>query len=73
MYAVAGDPGPCIQRYGNDLYLCSNSNVNTESWSNLGYFYKLPGYEYGDTQASEFLAGSCSLRTVEIEMYIKKK
>ena len=64
--------GSWIQQYGHDLYLSSNSNVITESWSNLGFAYKHPSYVYDSTQAGEFLPGSEFFKTLEIEMYIKQ-
>ena len=52
-FAVCGHSDPWIQQYGLDLYLCSNSNVNTRSSTNLGYAYKHTSYDWGSTQAKE--------------------
>ena len=68
--SVCGDPGPLIQQYGHDLYLYPNSNVNTGSSSYLGWAYKHPSYDWGSTQAKEFMAGSYNFKTLDIEIYI---
>ena len=73
-YAVYGNPCPWIQGYGSgtDLALCSNSNVNNFSQSNLGFSYIHPSYAKASTHSNEFLAGSFNFKTIEIEMYIKQ-
>eukprot|EP01080_Neovahlkampfia_damariscottae_P010858 gene10858-3477_t len=58
---------------GHDLYIYTNSNSNTSSYSNFGYNYdsNVIG-SYGSTQAQNFLAGSYNFQTVEIEVYSQK-
>jgi hypothetical protein len=44
-----------------------------KSWSNLGYSYKHPQYEYKTYEARTFLAGSCEFQLDEIEVYKKEE
>ena len=54
---------------GNDLYICSNPQVNQSS-SNFGHTYQLPtGYVYGNEQAKNLLAGQYRFLTTEIEVF----
>ena len=39
------------------------------SWSDLGYSYSHPQYEYGTKEAKTFLAGSRDFQLDEIEVY----
>ena len=46
----------CISSYGpkfglNDIFISSNSNTNTQSFSNLGICYQHPQYDYGTNEA----------------------
>ena len=44
---------------GYDLYIYNDCNINTSSYSNLGYSYELPnGYAYGSNEAKNYFAGS---------------
>jgi hypothetical protein len=57
---------------GHDLYVVSNSNTTTGSYSNFGYNFdsaKVIGHAYGSTQAQAFLAGSYNFQTLDIEVY----
>jgi len=56
---------------GADLYICNNSNVSNESYSNLGGSYSHPDFTYGMNEAQSFLAGSYNFQTTEIEVYSK--
>ena len=56
---------------GADIYICSNSNVNNGSYSNLGKSYKHPDYAFESNEAKGFLAETCQFRTIEIEVYTK--
>ena len=75
--AIYDQSTPWMQVYGFnngngvDLALYSNSNVNSQSFSNLGNSYKHPVYTLGSTQAKEFMAGTFNFKTLEIEMYCK--
>ena len=57
---------------GDDIYICSNSNTNTNSCSHLGYTYNHPLYDYGTNEANSFLAGSYQFQLSEIEVYQKE-
>ena len=65
-----------------DLYISDSSNVNTQSYSNLGSNFQLPNFllnltnatnssasTTGNKTSSSFLAGSNSFMTLEIEVY----
>ena len=54
---------------GHDLYIFSDSNTNTTSYSNLGFTYQHPNYQYKSAQAKSFLAGSYKFSTSEIEVF----
>eukprot|EP01080_Neovahlkampfia_damariscottae_P008315 gene8315-139_t len=56
---------------GHDLYIVSNSNSTTGSYSNFGYNFdtKNIGMAYGSSQVQSFLAGSYNFQTSEIEVY----
>jgi hypothetical protein len=54
---------------GHDLYILSDSNINSGSYSNLGYSYGVPGMTYGTTQIQSVMAGSYQFQTSEIEVY----
>ena len=56
---------------GHDLRIYSNSNLNQDSYSNLGHTYQSNGYVYGSTQAKNLLAGSYNFQSLEIEVYEK--
>ena len=44
--------------FANDIQIYSNSNTNTNSFSDLGRTYTHPQYAYGLNEAQSFLAGS---------------
>ena len=70
--AAGGAKHTFIQMYGaDDLMLYADSNVNTDSLSNLGICYRHPNYAFGSTQVQEF-SGSKFFKTIEIEMYCKQ-
>ena len=57
---------------GSDLQLSDNCNVNTYSYSNLGYTYKLPaGYVYYSDQAHSLLAGTYKFEVDEYEVFFQ--
>ena len=61
--------GPTFGR-GYDLYISDNCHVNTISYSNLGYTYKLPtGYVYSTYQAQHLLAGKYHFQVDEYEVF----
>lgn len=64
------DYGPTFGA-GHDINIRSNSNINKHSYSNLGYSYMHPMFNFGSNEAKEFLAGSFNFRTVEIEVYCR--
>lgn len=56
---------------GQDLYIADCANANTNSFSNLGYSYKHPKYEYQSVEAKKFLAGEHNFQVEEIEVFQK--
>jgi hypothetical protein len=56
---------------GHDVFIDSNANANTSSYSNLGDAYKHPQYAKGTYQAKSFLAGFFQFQLSEIEVYQK--
>ena len=55
---------------GNDLRISDNCHVNTNSYSKLGYTYKLPtGYVYDTDQAKRLLAGTYYFKVDEYEVF----
>lgn len=60
-------------RFGNghDIFIISDSNTNTNSYSNLGRSYVHSAYAEGSNEAKSFLAGSYQFQTAEIEVYQK--
>ncbi len=75
-HAILGYPSSCLQRYSSfgrrDLVLWEHSNINTNSYSDLGSSYKHPKYPLGSAEAMSFLAGTHQFKTSEIEMYSKQ-
>eukprot|EP00347_Sterkiella_histriomuscorum_P006977 403350719 len=58
---------------GHDLYLSSNCNQNSSSYSDLGHTYKPPeGINQGADQAKTYLAGQYNFKVIEIEVYQAK-
>ena len=65
-------------RFGNDICIASNSNVNEESYSNFGHSYhacpliiRNNRYKPGTKKARSLLAGSYHFMTSEIEVFAK--
>lgn len=54
---------------GNDFAICSDSNLNAISYSNLGICYKHPNYKAETNEAKSFLAGSFRFQITEIEVF----
>ena len=55
---------------GFDLLIYDNCHMNTNSYSNLGYTYKLPtGYVYNTDQAKRLLAGTRNFKVDEYEVF----
>lgn len=52
-----------------DIKIASYSNANKESYSDFGYTYKHPDYQYGTEKANKILAGSFYFKTTEIEVF----
>ena len=60
--------------YGPVISIHNNSNMNTNSFSNLGVtgsVYKHPEYAENSAEAKSFLAGSEKFKVLEIEVYMK--
>lgn len=54
-----------------DLFIADQSNMNQNSFSNLGQSYRLPmSFAYGSAAAQSFLAGSFYFQVNEIEVYL---
>jgi BTB/POZ domain-containing protein KCTD9 len=67
----------CSSDYGpsfgmNDLHIFDKSNININSFSNLGHSYTHPDFVYGSNEARSFLAGSYNYQVSEIEVYTKE-
>jgi hypothetical protein len=74
LYSISSSPksGP-IFGGGNDLFICGDSDINNQSYSNLGHSFQCPpGITYGSTQAYSFLAGSYNFLVSEIEVFYLK-
>ena len=53
-----------------DLFISNDSNLNTQSSSNLGDSYKLPnGFKKESEDAKKYLAGSYFFKIIELEVY----
>jgi hypothetical protein len=60
----------CGPTFGDgDFCIESNSNINCSSSSNLGNTYQHPNYEANSDEAMNFLAGSNTFLTREIEVF----
>lgn len=72
-YAIycKNDYGPTFGA-GHDLNIRCNSNINTHSYSNLGFNYAHPQFNFGSNEAKAFLAGSYYFKTCEIEVYARE-
>ena len=70
-YAIfsAFDCGPS---FGLDISICSDSNKNTNSFSDLEDVYKHPRYAFETNEAETHLAGSYKFQLSEIEVYQKE-
>jgi hypothetical protein len=62
----------CGPTFGIDLCIADNANTTMVSFSNLGFTYSHPQYEYGTNEAQTFLAGSYQFQLDEIEVYQKE-
>jgi hypothetical protein len=56
---------------GHSIYIADNSNLITNSYSNLGSSFFHPDYRLGTIEAKSFLAGSYNFQVAEIEVYTK--
>jgi hypothetical protein len=55
---------------GNDIYVSDNSNKNSNSYSNFVHSYQLPqNLTSWSDEAKNYLAGSYTWQTTEIEVY----
>ncbi len=66
-----GPYGPTFGQFPYHPFIISdNSNVNFNSYSEMGPMYQIPlNYTNGSTAANSFLAGSRNFQTFEIEVY----
>jgi hypothetical protein len=64
--------GPTFGK-GYDIFIANDANTTMDSYSNLGYSYTHPQYEYGTNEVKSFLAGSNYFQLDEIEVYQKKE
>ena len=53
----------------HDLYICDRSNINKNSYSNLGFTYTHPDYPIGSKKSSTTLAGIQYFTVNEIEVF----
>jgi hypothetical protein len=58
--------------FGDDICIGNHSNTSMDSYSNLGWAYLHPQYEYRSNEAETFLAGSHQFQLDEIEVYQKE-
>jgi hypothetical protein len=56
---------------GYDFNIANQSNINTNSYSNLGHSYTHSDYRFETNEAKTFLAGSYNFQVSEIEVYTK--
>ena len=56
---------------GLDIYISSDSNSNTTSYSNFGHTYKHADYQCGTEKAKSILAGSYNFQTLEVEVFVR--
>jgi len=56
---------------GHDLYISDSSNLNSSSYSNLGYSFRFVGGACGSQQAKTFLAGAYNFQVDDIEVFAK--
>eukprot|EP01080_Neovahlkampfia_damariscottae_P003965 gene3965-7221_t len=54
---------------GHDLYIVSNPNVSTGSYSNLGYSYSVQGMTYNTNPIKSFLAGAYNFMLTDFECF----
>jgi hypothetical protein len=54
---------------GYDILIADNSNLNQNSWSDLGGNYKHTRYAFRSDESKHFLAGSHHFQVNEIEVY----
>ena len=64
--------GPTFGR-GYDIFIANDANTTTDSYSNFGYSYTHPQYEYGTNAAQTLLAGSMYFQLDEIEVYQREQ
>ncbi|CDW72676.1 UNKNOWN [Stylonychia lemnae] len=63
------DNGPTFGD-GYDLYVATNSNASSKSFTDLGKAYDLPsGMEYQSSEARSYLFGNMNFKTSEVEVY----
>jgi hypothetical protein len=63
--------GPTFGQGGFDIYISSGSNANHTSYSNFGYDYKHPDYQYSTEKAKSILAGSYNFQTLEVQVFVR--
>ena len=57
---------------GSDLRVSTDSNVNQNSYANLGYSYTHPKYGYGSIEARSFMAGAYYFQVIDIEVFVRE-
>ena len=71
IYAIYNNPsyGPTFGG-GHDIYISTDCNMNSNSYSNFGYCYKaIDTTQYGTQSAQSYLAGAYNFKVVEYEVY----
>ena len=68
------DWGPMFggKKGNSDIVIADASNLNSESFSHFGHYFKHPDYVFRSNKANSFLAGSHKFRVAEIEVYLKQ-
>ena len=56
---------------GHDILITSGSNADKTCYSNFGYDYKHPNYQYSIKKTISILAVSYDFKTLEIEVFVR--
>ena len=59
-------------RFGYDIEIVADSDMNKNSFSDLGDCYEHMDYSYGTDQARSLFAGSFHFDTIELEVFYRK-
>ena len=60
-------------KFAREIVIKPDSNINNDSYSEIGYCYKHPEYPKETERAQTILAGSFNFKTLEIEVFTKKE